>query len=121
MGVIVSLWKGCMCFANAALAAANLRDNFNIQPLIKEHRSAWMASSKVPGGCGKGPGRKCGLNPRSIQPQWMGNKDFNDSGSFFVQWMWGWLWSGSDQFWQLYIKADVALCKIELLLVEKLT
>lgn len=37
MGRIVSVWKESMCFANAALAAANLRDNLYIQPLIKEH------------------------------------------------------------------------------------
>ncbi len=62
MGGIVSQWKESMCFANAALAAANLRDNFDIQSLIKEHSYAWMTSSKVPGGCGKGPARECGLN-----------------------------------------------------------
>lgn len=62
MGGIVPPWKESMCFANAALAAANLRDNFYIQPLIKEHSYAWMTSSKVPGGCGKGPVSKCGLN-----------------------------------------------------------
>lgn len=50
-----------MCFANAAVAAANLRDNFCIQPLIKERCSAWMTSYKMPEGCGKGPASKCGL------------------------------------------------------------
>lgn len=39
-----------MCFANAVVEAANLRDNLYIQPLIKEHGYAWMTSSKVPGG-----------------------------------------------------------------------
>lgn len=59
MGSIVSLWKESMCFADA-LAAANLRDNFYIQPLIKEHSYAWVTSSEVPGGCGKGSVSKCG-------------------------------------------------------------
>lgn len=54
-GRIVPAWKESMCFANAALAAANLGDNLRIQPLIKEQSYAWMTSSKVPGGCGKGP------------------------------------------------------------------
>lgn len=44
-----------MCFSNAAVVAANLRDNLYVQPLIKEHSYAWVTSSKVPGGCGKGP------------------------------------------------------------------
>lgn len=52
---IVSLWKESMCFANAVVAAANLWDNLYIQLLIKEHGYAWVTSSKVPGGCGKGP------------------------------------------------------------------
>lgn len=46
-----------MCFANAAVVAANLREY--IQPLIKEHSYAWVTSSKVPGGCGKGPASEC--------------------------------------------------------------
>lgn len=46
-----------MCFANAAVVTANLY----IQPLIKEHGYAWLTSSKVPGGCGKGPASECGL------------------------------------------------------------
>jgi len=71
MGSIVPLWKESMCFANAALAAASLRDNFYIQPLIKEHSSAWMTSSKVPGGCGKRPVSKCGLNVGPVLTHWM--------------------------------------------------
>lgn len=51
-----------MCFANAAVVAANLQDNLFIQPLIKEHGYAWVTSSKVPGGCGKGPASECGLS-----------------------------------------------------------
>lgn len=73
MGVIVSLWKDSMCFANAALAAANLRDNFCFQPLIKERCSAWMTSYKMPEGCGKGPASKCCLHlgpaPASVNRQ----------------------------------------------------
>lgn len=34
--LIVGPWKASMCFANAAITAANLQDNFYIQPLIKE-------------------------------------------------------------------------------------
>lgn len=69
MACIVSLWKESMCFANAALAAANLRDNFYIQTLIKEHIYAWVTSSKVPGGCGNGPVSKwlqSGAGPTSV-------------------------------------------------------
>lgn len=63
-----------MCFANAAVEAANLRDNLYIQPLIKEHGYAWMTSSKVPGGgCRKGPASECGLSRGS------GSLYFSDS------------------------------------------
>lgn len=81
MDSIVSPWKESMCFANAALAAANLRDNFCIQPLIKEQSFAWMTSSKVPGGCGKGPVSKCGLNRGPFGPQWMDYTDHRDTES----------------------------------------
>lgn len=50
-----------MCFANATLAVANLRDNLYIQPVIKKHCYAWMTSSKVHGGYGKVPVSKCGV------------------------------------------------------------
>lgn len=50
-----------MCFANAAVAAANLYT----QPLIKEHGYAWVTSSKVPGGCGKGPASERGPSRES--------------------------------------------------------
>lgn len=85
MGSIVSQWKESMCFANAALAAANLRDNFCIQPLIKEHSYAWITSSKVPGGCGKGPVSKCGLNRGPVGPKWMDYKEHNDTESSWVR------------------------------------
>lgn len=53
------LFEGGGGFANAAVVAANLRENSYIQPLIEEHSYAWVTSSKVPGGCGKGPASEC--------------------------------------------------------------
>lgn len=88
MGSIVCPWKESMCFANAALAAANLQDNLYIQPLIKERSYAWMTSSKVPGGCGKGPASGCGLSQggwvmggglQPLLPQWMDHRDWAES------------------------------------------
>lgn len=86
IGSIVSLWKESMCLANAALAAANLRDNLYIQPLIKEHSYAWMTSSKVPGGCGKRPASKCGLNRGPVLPCWIDYTDFKDTDSCWARW-----------------------------------
>lgn len=42
-----------LCFAAA---------NLYTQPLIEERGYAWVTSSKVPGGCGKGPASECGLS-----------------------------------------------------------
>lgn len=56
--------KGVACAALRPLLAADppSQTTCTFSLLIEEHSYAWVTSSKVPGGCGKGPVSKCGLS-----------------------------------------------------------